>query len=161
MQTEYPWWLWQEAGGRRLGLEMETIWGFSWPGLFSKVRWVYLGGRGRTRVWCRLELLPGCHGPTALPGGLEMDQGVGQGAAGVVLAGCLEHQALLNLQPLHQDSLSKFVCGHFTSSISVFYSLRIFWNLASLYFKASYDGSSFWCQIPGLGCPVLGLHHCS
>lgn len=29
--------------------------------------------------------------------------GVGQRAAGVVLAGCLERQALLNLQPLHQD----------------------------------------------------------
>ena len=37
-------------------------------------------------------------GPTALPGGLELDQGVGQGAAGVVLAGYLERQALFNLQ---------------------------------------------------------------
>lgn len=56
-------------------------------------------------------------GPTALPGELELDQGVDQGAAGVVLAGYLERQALLNLQPLYQDSLSKFVCGHITSRI--------------------------------------------
>ena len=85
----------------------------------------------------------GVMGPTVLPGGLELDQGMGQGAAGVVLAGCREHQALLDLQTLHQDSPGKFVCGHFTSRISACYSLRVFWTLASLYFKASCGSSSF------------------
>ena len=87
----------------------------------------------------------GVMGPTALPGGLELDQGMGQGAAGVVLAGGREHQALLDLQTLRQDSPGKFVCGHFMSRISACYSLRVFWTLASLYFKASCGGSSLWC----------------
>lgn len=59
----------------------------------------------------------GVMGPKALPGRLELDQGMGQGAAGVVLTGCLELQALLDLHTLHQDSPGKFVCGHFISRI--------------------------------------------
>ena len=46
----------------------------------------------------------GTWGVTILVGELELNQGMGQGAAGVILEFQLEHQVLFNLLPLNWDS---------------------------------------------------------